>query len=146
MSELIIFTLSGEFYGIEVTKVREIKTYESPTPLPNTQPFVQGVINIRGEIVPVIDLHRRFDTSALPIYTDTTLIITTKTSDARMVAIIVDAIDALANFNPQNLIDLSNDALFINRKFLQGIAEIDHRHVLVIDIDTLFSFEEINNY
>ncbi len=146
MSELIIFTLSEEFYGIEVTKVREIKTYETPTPLPNTQPFVQGVINIRGEIVPVIDLHRRFDSSITPLYTDTTLIITTKTSDGRMVAIIVDAIDALANFNPHTLIDLSNDALFINRKFLQGVADIDHRHVLVIDIDTLFSFEEINSY
>jgi len=146
MSELIIFTLSQEFYGIEVTKVREIKTYETPTPLPNTQPFVQGVINIRGEIVPVIDLHRRFDPSATPLYTDTTLIVTTKTSDGRMVAIIVDAIDALADFNPQNLIDLSNDALFINRKFLKGIVEIDHRHVLVINIDTLFSLEEINSY
>lgn len=146
MNELIVFSLANELYGIEVTKVREIHSYEPPTPLPNTQPFVKGVINIRGEIVPVIDLYLRFDKEAKYSYTKTTLMVTTKTSDGRMVAVIVDSIDTLAQFSPQNLIELSSDGLFINRNFLQGIAQIEERHVLVIDVDRMFSHEEIMGY
>lgn len=146
MSELIVFTLAGELYGIEVTKIREIQTYEPPTLLPNTQPFVQGVINIRGEIVPVIDLTLRFDAQATPQYCETTPVVTTKTSDARMVAVIVDAIDTLARFSPADLIELPDESLFINRQFLQGIAEIDGRHIVVVDVDRMFSHEEILAY
>ena len=146
MNELIVFNLADELYGIELTKVREIKTYEEPTPLPNTKSFVNGVINIRGEIVPVIDLNLRFDESSAPEYYDTTPVITTKTSDSRMIAVIVDAIDTLAYFSPNDMIELSTEGLFINREFIQGIAHVDGRNVIVIDVDKMFSQEEILNY
>jgi len=146
MKELIVFNLANEFYGIEITKVREIKTYETPTPLPNTKKFVKGVINIRGEIVPVIDLNIRFDESSEPKYYDTTPVITTKTSDLRMVAVIVDKIETLEFFAPQDMIDLSTDGLFINREFVQGIAHVNGKNIIVIDVDKMFSQEEIINY
>ena len=144
--QLIVFTIAGEFYGIEVTRVREIQTYSTPTLLPNTQPFVKGVINIRGDIVPVIDLYLRFDPQANPLYTDTTLMVTTKTSNGRMVAVIVAAIDTLAEYSSSKTIEFSTEVMFINRRYIEKIIAIDNRHVMVIDIDALFCAEEIINF
>ncbi|MGD9970618.1 MAG: chemotaxis protein CheW [Sulfuricurvum sp.] len=146
MNELIVFRLSGEYYGIEVTRVREIKTYETPTHLPGTKPFVLGVINIRGEIVPVIDLTLRFDDQAVRRYCETTLIVTTKTSDNRMVAVVVDAIETLAYFSPNDIIGLGEEMFMINHQFLAGLVDIEHHYVSIINVDTLFSQEEINHY
>lgn len=146
MNELIVFRLSEERYGIDVARVREIQTFETPTPLPNTQPFVKGVINIRGEIVPVIDLLLRFDPTFACSYTDKTPVVTTRTSDNRMIAIIVDAVESLETYDPEQLIELGGDMHFINREFLRGIATIDARHVTVIDVDAMFSPDEIAAY
>ena len=82
-NQFLTFLLGGETYAIEITKIREILTYPDVTILPNTPNWVKGVINLRGEVTPIIDLRLRFNTTTLDklIYDDSTIVIAVVTED-----------------------------------------------------------------
>ena len=146
MVEVIVFALGEERYGIELTRVREILTYGAPTPLPGTKHFVKGVINIRGEIVPVIDLRLRFGATASPVYTESTPVIAAKTADKRMVAVVVDAIISLEQVEELDLIDIPELATTIHKEFLRGVLTLDGKSVVMIETETMFARSELETY
>jgi len=141
--ELATFMLGNEVYGIEVTKVREILTYQVPTKLPNTAPFVKGVINIRGEVCPIIDLRIKLlgkESSALE-YTDNTVIIASRLGDGRMAGIVVDALCGLEEVKSDMLL-LNPDFCSINKEFLKGFFKKEERLVVMMDIEKILAKSE----
>jgi len=140
--ELIIFTLGELLYSVDATKVREILTYIPATKLPNTKDWINGVINIRGEVTPIVDLRVRFKTTTNPIYNENIPIIAIKTTDNRMIGVVVDGIDTLVEVKSSSMIDVSQD--YSNYyKYLKGLFIINGKSVALIDSDVLLGKEEL---
>jgi len=142
--ELIVFSLEKLSYGIDATKVREILTYTHPTKLPNTKKWISGVINIRGEVTPVIDLRVRFETDETPKLDENTPIIAVKTGDGRMVGIIIDSIDTLVEIDSLNIIDMPQNEGAIGNKYLKGIFMKEGQNIALLDTDILLSKAELD--
>ncbi len=141
--ELIVFNLQNYQYGVDATKVREILTYISPTRLPNTKKWISGVINIRGDVTPVIDLRIRFETTDTPKYDENIPIIAVKTDDGRMVGMVADGIDTLVEIKSGDIIDMPSNDLSIGNKFIKGIFLAGEKNIALIDTDLLLSRTEL---
>ncbi|NWF66784.1 MAG: chemotaxis protein CheW [Campylobacterales bacterium] len=141
--DVMTFVLGNELYGIEVTKVREILTYQGTTKLPNTKDWVKGVINIRGEVTPIIDLRIKFKTSSIDnvIYNDDTVVIAAKTQDGRMAGIVVDKLEGIESVNAKvsmQVPEISN----INREFVKNLFKQNGRMLILMDVERLLSKDE----
>jgi purine-binding chemotaxis protein CheW len=137
-SEFLTFRLGHESYGIEILKVQEIRGYETPTALANAPEFIKGVINLRGVIVPILDLRIKFQ---LPqaVYDDFTVVIILNMV-GRVVGVVVDSVSdvltlAAENFRPTP--DFSS-ATFDTR-YITGLGSVDGRMLILLDIEKLMT-------
>ena len=108
--QYLSFTLGTEVYAVDILSVQEIRTWEEPTLLPRSPDFMKGVLNLRGSIVPVIDLRSKFKICK-PVYTDTTVVIILRLEDMGRVRVMGIVVDAMS------------DVLFINRKEVKNSPE-----------------------
>lgn len=138
-----MFSLEGLSYGVDATKVREILTFIEPTRLPNTKKWISGVINIRGEVTPIIDLRVRFHTASEPKYNENTPIIAVKTDDGRMIGMIADGIDTLVEVGLEAMIEMPFSDMAISGKYIRGIFLIEEKNIAVVDTDILLSRGEL---
>lgn len=136
--KVIVFALANEEYGVEVEKVRTIERMMPMTRVPKTPPFVKGVINLRGVVIPVIDLRGRFglETAA---YTDNTRIIIVAVG-AIEVGMIVDSANDVIDVDTDNIENPPEIVGGIKAKYLRGIAQIGESRLLV-----LLNLEEVLN-
>src|SRR5471030_979690 len=105
VEQFLTFQLMGQLYGVEILRVQEIKGWEKPTRLPHSPEYVQGVINLRGAVVPILDLRRRFGLGETE-YGRTTVVIVVKVDTARgelTAGIVVDAVCEVCNIRPEDL-------------------------------------------
>lgn len=139
--QYLTFILANEEYGVDILRVQEIKGWDNVTPLPNTPEYIKGVINLRGTIVPIVDLRQRFGLEVLP-YGPTTVVIVLKVQHEggeRIMGIVVDAVSdvyALGTGAIQPPPDLGS---VIDIAFIKGIATVDEKMVIVLDIDHLLN-------
>lgn len=135
--EFLIFGLGEEQYGIHILKVQEIRGYERPTAIANAPAFIKGVMNLRGVIVPVLDLRVRFD---LPFgYDDSTVVIVLNVAD-RVVGVVVDAVSdvvPLASDDIQPPPEFA-DSVF-DSSYITGLATVDGRMLILLDIEKLIT-------
>lgn len=145
-SEYMTFELGSMKYAIELPKIREILTYpEIITTLPNTTEWVKGLINLRGEVVPVLDLRIRFNTGDVR-YDDNTAVIAVITSDKRMVGIVVDKVDDVQKLDTTQLSPVSDMGSAIPSKYLKGFVRLENNQMLVImDIESVVHKEELKS-
>ncbi len=143
IEEYMTFNLGATEYAIELPKIREILTYpELVTPLPNTADYVQGLINLRGEVVPVLDLRTKFNIEA--IYDENTAVIAILTKDKRMLGIVVDKVDDVEQIDSNNLSAVSDMSSAIPAKYLKGFSVHDEDDILVVmDVEAIVSKEEL---
>ncbi len=143
IEEYMTFNLGATEYAIELPKIREILTYpELVTPLPNTADYVQGLINLRGEVVPVLDLRTKFNIEA--IYDENTAVIAILTKDKRMLGIVVDKVDDVEQIDSNNLSAVSDMSSAIPAKYLKGFSVHNEDDILVVmDIEAIVSKEEL---
>ena len=141
--ELITFVLGRELYGIEVKKVREILTYLPPTKLPNTKEWINGVINIRGEVTPVVDLRVRFKTSQNIEYSPSTPIIAAKTLDGRMIGLVVDEIQDFATVDLNQLIEVSELGVSLPKEYIVGLVRHGDLIIVMLDVERILALEEL---
>lgn len=137
--QFLTFMLNGEEYGVDILRVQEIKGWESATEIPNTPPYIRGVINLRGTIVPVIDLRRRFELEAIE-YTNTTVIIVLriKTADGeKTMGFIVDAVSDVYNVTPDQMKPTPEFGGQVRTDYVKGLATVDDKMVILLDIDQL---------
>lgn len=145
--QYLTFIMADEEYGVDILCVQEIRGWESATPLPNAPSHIKGVINLRGTIVPIIDLRQCFGLAAIE-YTAVTVVIVLKVHTPvgeRIVGMVVDAVSdvyALADSEMRSAPDLGGA---VNTEFIRGLVTVNEHMVILLDIDKLLSIEDINS-
>ncbi len=144
MQQYLTFELNQEDYGVEILRVQEIKGWDYVTPIPNTPAHLCGVLNLRGAIVPIVDLRLLFDMPFKP-YTKTTVVVVLKVQDVtqRTVGIVVDAVSDAHNVHPEEIQPAPDFGEQLSTEFIAGITRMDDKMVMLLDVDKLLSSEQI---
>jgi len=142
-NQLLTFKLGQETYGIQINKVREILTYPIVTPIPDASRWVKGVINLRGEVAPVIDLRVRFNINNDPIYTPRTIVIAVKTLDNRMIGLVVDEVSDMENVDLDRLYPAPDMGASIAPEYLKGLFKKEEKMIVILDIDRILDKDEM---
>lgn len=144
LDQYLSFKLGDEQYGVDILRVQEIKGWEGATPIPNMPQSILGVINLRGTIVPVVDLRMHFEMQTAP-YSKTTVVIVVNVKDEddveRTVGMVVDAVSevhniALADLKPPPEITGSKSS-----EAVKGLSILEDRMLIILDIDCLMNEE-----
>ena len=139
--QLLTFILAGEEYGVDILRVQEIKGWDSVTPIPNTPKHILGVINLRGTIVPIVDLRLRFNLETIP-YGPTTVVIVLKVNSeerTRTMGIVVDGVSDVYNLAQDAMKAPPDFGSVISVDFVKGLATVGENMVIVLDIDHLLN-------
>jgi len=142
-NQLLTFKLGSETYGIVINKVREILTYPVVTPIPDASRWVKGVINLRGEVAPIIDLRVRFNINSEPLYNERTIVIAVKTEDSRMIGLVVDEVSDMENVELDKLYPAPDMGTSIAPKYLRGLFKKEDKMIVILDIDKILDKEEM---
>lgn len=143
--QYLTFILNDEEYGVDILRVQEIRGWDNATPIPNTPDYIKGVMNLRGTIVPIIDLRERFHMEPLP-YGPTTVVIVLKVyadDRERVMGIVVDAVSEVYNISNEELQPAPDFGDTVSLAFVQGLATIEEKMVIVLDIDGLLTSGEL---
>lgn len=138
-NQYLTFMLSGEEYGVDILTVQELRGWEETTPIPNTPSFVLGVINLRGVVVPIVDLRDRFGLERME-YGPTTVVIIVKVDAGgkdRVLGIVVDAVSEVYDINKEDMQPPPDMEGSISIDFVTGLATMDDKMVILLDINKL---------
>jgi purine-binding chemotaxis protein CheW len=143
--EYLTFVLNGEEYGVDILCVQEIRVWSSVTELPNKPDYIKGVINLRGIIIPIIDLRQRFGQEPLEYNEQTvTIILRSQNSQKTMaVGIVVDAVSEVYKFDRKSIRTPPAFGNNIDRCFLQGLATIEDKLIILLDSNSLLDQNEL---
>ncbi len=132
-NQYLTFTLGGEEYGLEILKVQEIKGHSGVTRMPNTPPHVKGVTNLRGAVVPIVDLRTKF---ALPEreYDKFTVFIIA-TVGTKIVGLVVDAVEDVVDIPAESVQPTPELATSLGGAYVRGLAQVGERLIALLDID-----------
>jgi purine-binding chemotaxis protein CheW len=133
-------TLGSQDYGINITKVREIVTYKNVTAIPDSPAWLKGVLDIRGEDMPVIDLRIRFHFNPTPTYNERTVIVSVKNSEDKLIGFVVDEVKDIETIEMDNIVPPSKND-YIDAKFLKGYIRREDAMMIVLDMDRLVDKE-----
>ena len=135
--QLVVFQLGAEFYGVEIARVHEIIRLQAVTRVPRAPAFVEGVINLRGKVIPVVDLRRRF---GLPTadHTRASRIVVVEIGD-QVVGVVVDGVSEVLRVNGATVEPPSPVVAGIDSEYIHGIAKLDDRLVILLDLDRVLA-------
>lgn len=134
-NQYLTFQLENEEYGLEILRVQEIKGYSKVTPLPNTPREVRGVMNLRGTVVPIIDLRTRFGLPEAEYTRFSVIIVVTVAS--KVMGLVVDAVSDVLNVGGEEVVPAPDLGAGVDTSFLTGIARTGNRLVSLLNIDRL---------
>ena len=143
----LTFALSGEEYGISILKVKEIIGIMAITPVPQTPGYVKGVINLRGKVIPVIDLRAKFAMESIA-YTERTCIIVVEISSGErkiLMGIIVDSVSEVLNIKPGEIADTPTFGAKVDTSYILGMAKMGTGVKILLDIDRVLSNQEFQD-
>lgn len=140
--EFLIFTLGNEEYGIDILKVQEIRGYDQVTRIANTPAFIKGVTNLRGVIVPIIDLRVKFSQQSVS-YDENTVVIVLN-FDQRVVGIVVDGVSDVLSLTAEQIRPAPEFAVTLATEYLTGLGSLGERMLILVDIEKLLSSEEMS--
>ncbi len=141
LEQYLTFLMAEEEYGVDILSVQEIRGWESVTPVPNSPKHVKGVINLRGTIVPIIDLRAKFNLDAID-YGPLTVVIVLKVALGtveRVMGIVVDAVSDVYGLSLEDMQTAPDLGDHINTNYIQGLAGVDEKMIVVLDIDALLA-------
>ncbi len=141
----LTFTLAGEEYGIGILKVKEIIGMMNITMVPQTPSYVKGVINLRGKVIPVVDLRLKFNIEAME-YTERTCIIVVEIArslESILIGIVVDSVSEVLNIKTTEIEDTPNFGGDLNTDYILGMAKIGGGVKILLDIDRVLNNEEV---
>ncbi len=146
-NQYLTFIMANEEYGVDILCVQEIRGWETATPLPNAPPHIKGVINLRGTIVPIIDLRQCFGLDGIE-YTAITVVIVLKVNHKdtiRTMGIVVDAVSDVYSLSQHEMRDAPDLGSAVNTEFIRGLVNVDEKMVILLDIDQLLTLEDVPN-
>jgi purine-binding chemotaxis protein CheW len=141
----LAFRLAEEVYAIDILRIREIVEYTPPTPVPLMPPSVRGVINLRGAVVPVIDLAVRFGRQATGVGKRTCIVIveTEHAETSHVLGLLVDGVNAVMEIADDSIEPAPTFGTKVNTEFIAGMARIKGKFVIILDIAKVLSIEEM---
>ena len=139
--EFLAFTLGKEEYGIHILKVQELRGYEEPTRIANAPDFIKGVVNLRGIIVPIIDMRIKFNLGT-PTYDQFTVVIILNIN-GRVVGMVVDSVSDVITLSADQVKPAPEMGTALNTDYLIGLGTVDQRMLILVDIDKLMSSAEM---
>jgi purine-binding chemotaxis protein CheW len=141
LREFLAFKLGAEEYGIDILRVQEIRSYEEPTRIANAPPFMKGVVNLRGVIVPIIDMRMKFNLEQAN-YDDFTVVIVLNIG-SRVVGMVVDAVSDVITLQPAQLRQVPEFNSAIASDHILAIGAVENRMLILVDIEKLMTSAEM---
>jgi purine-binding chemotaxis protein CheW len=144
--QFLTFRLAEEIYALDITKIREVLEFDKVTKVPKTPKFLRGVINLRGKVVPVIDLRLKFGMSKTEKTVDTCVIITEIDIDNEMTQIgaMADSVSEVIDIEPENIESAPKIGTQLDTQFIDGMGKHNEDFVIILNINNVFSKEEIS--
>ncbi|MES0874578.1 chemotaxis protein CheW [Sinimarinibacterium sp. HSW-8] len=134
-NEFLTFTLGDEEYGVDILKVQEIRGYDTVTKIPDAPEFIKGVINLRGTIVPVIDMRLKFRLGRAEYDAFTVMIILNVAG--RVVGMVVDGVSDVMQLTPEQIRPAPEFGSAMNARYITGLGALDDRMLILVDIEKL---------
>ena len=139
--EFLVFTLGGEEYGIDILKVQEIRGYDQVTRIANTPEFIKGVTNLRGVIVPIVDLRVKFSQMDVE-YNENTVVIVLNLGQ-RVVGIVVDGVSDVLSLASDQIRPAPEFAVTLSTEYLTGLGALGDRMLILVNIEKLLNSDEM---
>lgn len=140
-NEFLSFTLGKEEYGIDILRVQEIRGYDAVTPIANTPEFIKGVINLRGIIVPIVDMRIKFKLGSIT-YDEFTVVIILNIAK-RVVGVVVDGVSDVLTLTPEQIKPAPEFGGTFDTQYLLGLGTVDDRMLILVDIEKLMVSNEM---
>ena len=139
--EFLAFTLGREEYGIDIQKVQELRGYDAVTRIANAPEYIKGVVNLRGIIVPIIDMRIKFNLGT-PTYDQFTVVIILNMA-SRVMGMVVDSVSDVITLSPEQVKPAPEMGSVLDTDYLIGLGTVDERMLILVDIDKLMSSAEM---
>jgi purine-binding chemotaxis protein CheW len=139
--EFLVFTLGAEEYGIDILKVQEIRGYDSVTRIANAPEFIKGVINLRGIIVPIVDMRIKFNLGRVE-YDHQTVVIILNVAH-RVVGMVVDGVSDVLTLTPDQIMPAPEFGATLTAEYLTGLGTVEGRMLILMDIEKLMISKEM---
>ena len=146
-TQYLTFKLDEEVFALDVAKVREILEESNITKVPQTPDFMRGVINLRGSVVPVIDLRLKFGMSETVKTVNTCIIVAEVNMDGETIVLgaLADSVQEVIEMEPHQIEAAPHIGTRLNTDFIKGMGKMDNRFVMILDIDKVFSSMELES-
>ena len=143
--QYLTFTLGDEHFALDVANVREILEFTSVTKVPQTPEFMRGVINLRGSVVPVMDMRLKFGMSITEKAVDTCVIVAEVSleGETTILGVLVDSVQEVFELEPEQIEPAPRIGTKLRTEFIRGMGKRDDQFIIILDIDKVFSSEEL---
>lgn len=144
--QYLSFALDNEEYGVDILRVQEIRSWEPVSRIPNVPHYEKGVVNLRGSIVPIIDLREKLGIKFTE-YTPLTVVVVLQATDSnkktRTMGVVVDSVSDVINLDKTKIQDTPDFGAKVNNEFINGLVSVNDRMVILLDVDRLLRLEEL---
>lgn len=135
--EYLTFTLGNEEYAIDILRVQEIRGYDRPTLIAHAPPFIKGVVNLRGTIVPIVDLRIKFNLPEVE-YSPFTVVVILNVA-GRVIGIVVDSVSDVLSLTPSQIRPAPDFSGAFDTRYIRGLAGVEDRMLIITDIERLMT-------
>ncbi len=144
--QYLTFRLGEEIFGLDVGKVREILDMTTITKIPRTPEFLRGVINLRGNVVPVVDMRLKFSLPAVENTVDTCIVVTEVAleGETTVLGALVDSVQEVFELEPGQIEPAPRIGTRLKTEFIQGMGKRDGKFIMLLDVDKVFSSDELS--
>ncbi|WP_295899073.1 chemotaxis protein CheW [uncultured Vibrio sp.] len=142
--EFLSFVLADEEYGVPILDVREVRGWNAVREVPNSPDYLHGLLDIRGEYVPIVDLRMRFNLSPAEICA-TTVVIVLNDANKHPLGVIVDAVSEVYDLSDEQIKPAPHVSVTVDQSYIKGIAAVESGHLILINLEALFDIKELNN-
>ncbi|MBM9614923.1 chemotaxis protein CheW [Desulfobulbus rhabdoformis] len=145
MNQYLTFMLKDEVFGLAIGQVREVLDFTNITKVPRTPEYMRGVINLRGSVVPVVDLHLKFGLEQTEKTVNTCIIIVEINMDGEITVLgaLADSVQEVVELEPEQIEPAPKIGTKLNTEFIKGMGKRDEEFIILLDIDKVFSNEEL---
>lgn len=145
--QLLTFLLDNEVYGTDISQIQEVLEYRKVTPVPRTPDFLLGVINLRGRVVPVVDLRRQFEMAVSDISVNTCIIIVDVMLDGEKtpLGILADAVKEVVELSMDNITPAPRIGSRINTRFISGLGKYEEEFIIILNLPRVIADEELSD-
>lgn len=140
--EYLTFKLGDEEYGVDIQRVQELRGYDAVTKIANTPEHIKGVVNLRGLIVPIVDMRLRFDVGTVT-YDQFTVVIVLNVGE-RVVGMVVDSVSDVTTLDPASIKPAPDFGPALDTRYVTGIGTLDERMLILVDIERLMDPDEMH--